>query len=372
MKNEILIFYDWYSPAFKAGGPIQSLNNLVAYLEKEHQVKILCSNKDNDNSILNVLSNSWTQISDSTSIWYNSETSIFKWIKFIKQQQSKIWYLNGIYSLRYNIIPILFKRKSQVVIAPRGMLQKGALSNKKFKKYIYIFLLNLFGGLKNVYWHATDEQEALDIKKCFPYCNKIFIVSNIPKPPVASIMVPDKKQGVLNLIYLSLISQKKNLHLLLKSIQNLNGVTLDIYGPIKDKNYWERKCKPALNEMQNIAKYKGEVEPANVQSIIANYDVFILLTNGENFGHAIYESLSVGRPILISNFTPWNNLKQRKIGVNIDIDNSMEIKEGIEYFRDMDYENFTKHCLNAYEYSKDFYFKKDILDKYKELFNIDQ
>ncbi len=269
MKNEILIFYDWYTPAFKAGGPIQSLNNLVAYLEKDHQVKILCSNKDNDNSLLNVLSNSWTQTSVSTSIWYNSETSVFKWIKFIKQQQSKIWYLNGIYSLRYNIIPIIFKRKSQVVIAPRGMLQAGALSNKKFKKYVYLFLLNLSGGLKNVHWHATDEQEALDIKKWFPKSNEIYVVSNIPKSPVPNIAFPDKKPGGLNLIYLSLISEKKNLHLLLKTIQNINGVTLDIYGPIKDKNYWERKCKPLLNEMQNIAKYKGEVEPINVQNTIA-------------------------------------------------------------------------------------------------------
>lgn len=371
MKNEILIFYDWYSPAFKAGGPIQSLNNLVAYLEKDHQVKILCSNKDNDNSILNVLSNSWTQISATTSIWYNSETSIFKWIKFIKQQQSKIWYLNGIYSLRYNIIPIIFKRKSKVVIAPRGMLQAGALSNKKFKKYIYLFLLNIFGGFKNVYWHATDEQEALDIKKWFPHSNKIFLVSNIPKSPIPSITIPEKKQGVLNLIYLSLISEKKNLHLLLKSIQDLKGVTLDIYGPIKDKNYWERKCKPLLNQMQNVAKYKGEVEPINVQNTIANYDVFILLTSGENFGHAIYESLSVGRPILISNFTPWDYLMEKNIGLNVDINNAVEIKEGIEYFRNLDYENFKNYCLNAYQFSKDFYFKKGVLDKYKELFKFE-
>ena len=49
---------------------------------------------------------------------------------------------------------------------------------------------------------------------------------------------------------------------------------------------------------------------------IARSDVFLLPTGGENFGHAIFEALSCGVPVLISDQTPWRGLEAiaRRLG----------------------------------------------------------
>jgi glycosyltransferase involved in cell wall biosynthesis len=43
------------------------------------------------------------------------------------------------------------------------------------------------------------------------------------------------------------------------------------------------------------------------REILHKYDLFILPTLNENFGHSIVESLSVGTPVLISDNTPWRS-----------------------------------------------------------------
>ena len=46
MKNSIFILTDWYSPGFRAGGPIQSCVNLVNALKDSYEVSVLTSDKD--------------------------------------------------------------------------------------------------------------------------------------------------------------------------------------------------------------------------------------------------------------------------------------------------------------------------------------
>jgi glycosyltransferase involved in cell wall biosynthesis len=43
---------------------------------------------------------------------------------------------------------------------------------------------------------------------------------------------------------------------------------------------------------------------------LAGYDLFLLPTRGENFGHAIFDALEVGLPVLISDQTPWRDLER--------------------------------------------------------------
>ncbi|MBK8087397.1 MAG: hypothetical protein IPK31_05310 [Chitinophagaceae bacterium] len=42
LKKRILIFYDHFYPAYKAGGPVQSLVNLVRELYKDYDFFIVC------------------------------------------------------------------------------------------------------------------------------------------------------------------------------------------------------------------------------------------------------------------------------------------------------------------------------------------
>ena len=197
------------------------------------------------------------------------------------------------------------------------MSKKGALTRKWFKKKIYLLYLQLTGLLTNTFWHATSEDEAIDIKKHFPNNKGIIEAPNIPKVPLESITTPLKERGKLRLVYLSLVNEHKNVLLLLQLIQSAKrDIVLEIYGPIIDMEYWEQ-CKSLIQQMPG--KVQGRGTTSRCTANIISIPRLILLTKGENFGHAIYESLSVGRPVITSYFTPWNDLQQKSAGANVDI-----------------------------------------------------
>ena len=87
--------------------------------------------------------------------------------------------------------------------------------------------------------------------------------------------------------------------------------------------------------------YHGEIAPDFVAEVLAQQHVFIMPSKSENFGHAIAESLSVGKPVITSNNTPWNNLEQNNAGINAaDV---LSIAKAISFFAELnqcDYNGF--------------------------------
>ena len=76
--------------------------------------------------------------------------------------------------------------------------------------------------------------------------------------------------------------------------------------------------------------YCGSVIPADIPDTFAQYDVFFFPTRGENYGHVIAESLSVGTPVLISDQTPWRNLKADGLGWDLSLQDSIAFINTIE------------------------------------------
>ena len=66
MKNQdkILILSNFYLPAFKGGGPIRSLSNMVTWLDDKYKFKVFTLNKDlnSKSAFENVKSNQWVKI----------------------------------------------------------------------------------------------------------------------------------------------------------------------------------------------------------------------------------------------------------------------------------------------------------------------
>ena len=57
----VLVAIDWYLPAYRAGGPIRSIANLVAALGDEIDFRIVCGNRDlGESEDLQVKANTWT------------------------------------------------------------------------------------------------------------------------------------------------------------------------------------------------------------------------------------------------------------------------------------------------------------------------
>jgi glycosyltransferase involved in cell wall biosynthesis len=259
------------------------------------------------------------------------------------------------YGMPWFLWPLQWWKKKKIavermIVCPRGMLQPGALAVKPWRKKIYFKGLRLLALCKGVVWHATTLEEADDIRRFAGQNARIVVAPNIPKWPLQQWLPPNKLLGRLQLIYLSLITEKKNLLLLLQALRLCQqSVQLDIYGPVVDTHYWQA-CEKQMQQMPPHIQvaYKGSVKPTAVQSTISQYDGLVLLTKGENFGHAIYESLSAARPVLISTFTPWRHLQEQQAGWDIPIDAVKSIANTIDELALMELHEWTPFCAGAH------------------------
>jgi len=364
----VTILYDWFYPAYKAGGPIQSLVNLTGALGNQIDIQIICRHTDYDDSILGVPTDEWIGFNGSR-VYYN--TRRFKAIRRIVDNDSVI-FINGIYSPIYSLLPIIFLRNRKIV-SVRGMLHPGGLESKRFKKRIFFRIWKVLGLHRRCEYHATDELEMSFIKTEFGQEVKVWVVPNLPRI-MGYMPLPGKIPGELRLCTVALISPLKNHLLVLKALASCkDAVQYDIYGPVKNTDYWV-ECMHVIETLpKNIqVRYHGDVHPNQVAKVLAKCHVYIQPSAAENFGHSIYEAMTCGRPVITSFFTPWLNLEERNAGKNVEITGTKAIEDAISYFaaRDkieieglglsarrlaldaMDLENVKKQYLEMFENSK--------------------
>ena len=94
----------------------------------------------------------------------------------------------------------------------------------------------------------------------------------------------------------------------------------------------------------------------------------LMPTKGENFGHVIFESMSAGCPVIISDKTPWNNLMEQQAGWDIPLLEPSIFVEAVEHCSRMDNEEYKKWSEGALVFVKDFFKKNEILEQNRQLF----
>ncbi len=358
---------------------MQSLTNLIVALNRQFELSVLTSAHDmhDDRPYETIKPDRWNQImlpnaARPIPVYYSSKSLQKDMIpRLIEEVNAEVLYLNGIYSRSYFLLPVRASQRTnvKVVVCPRGMLQKGALAIKPVKKRVYLTILRFTGLLDKVQWHATNDEEADDIRRQFPKNKGIVIAPNIPKAPYPAPIRISKKVGELKICYLSLITVKKNLLGLLLVLESLinENIFLDIYGPVNDTTYWE-DCKTIISKLQGRVSYKGLVPPVDVQQTLSGYHALTLFTRGENFGHVLFEALGVGRPVITSLFTPLRDLEQLRAGFNVDIDNLSDCQRALIKLVNTDQEQFDKSCQAAHLLGKASYDHLQPYEKYKVLF----
>ncbi len=343
----VVIFIPWFDPAFKAGGPVQSITNLVNNYQDNIKYKIFTGVHDVDGTLIDVTeTNKWVKYNDYTEVWYSNKKNPFpEFKKEIKIIKPDVVFITGIFSLDFNILPLLFLKSYHLILSVRGMLHPGALSQKKIKKLIFLNFLKLFKIQNKIRFHATDENEGKYIKDIFGNKSTIFIADNFPKKINRTVTI-HKEENKLILITVALISPMKNYDLIIRALQQSNAqIEYHIIGGIKDEAYWNQCLDLAHQLPKNIKViYHGEQQPQHIISFLQKAHVFIMPSKSENYGHAIIEALQSGLPVITSKHTPWNHLFEHKAGINLDL-TVPSVVDSIEVFSTMNqqvYEDWTR------------------------------
>ena len=381
-KRKVLIFTDWFLPGFKAGGPIQSIANLVAHCESEFNLSIVTRNNDFDLKEVKpypaIIPNTWMSLSKNTRVYYHKDNKLsLEAIKDISEEKYDTIYFNSLFSIYYTWLPLFFFRRqnAKLVLAPRGMLGAGALAIKATKKILFLSMLKALPIRRKIIWHATSEGEQNEIKNFFGINTKVVLAPNLP--PRRSIVwnQKPKSEGALKLFFLSRISQKKNLKGALEYltlIPNNLHVEFNIIGPIEDAAYWaesQRLIEKITYEKPTISiHYLGAINHDFLPGIIASFHAMLLPSFNENFGHVILDALAASCPVILSDQTPWLHLTSKSVGWDIPLNNPHAFGEAIATLARMDQAQFDTWSLSAFNEAYAFYNNPDIINQTKNLF----
>lgn len=376
-KKKILVFIDWFLPGYKAGGPIRSCANMIDHLKDDFDFYVITRNTDycEHTPYKDIAYNTWVKRENHLHIYYLSAENVNgKTIKkMLKETKFDRVYLNGVYSFYFTILPLWYLKASKVkiLLASRGMLSDHAIAVKSFKKKLFIFFAKIMGLFRHVTFHATSIQEASEIKKNFSQDAIIAVVPNLPKTQTTAYTAKRKEKGKINFISIGRIAPEKNtlfaLQLLAK--QEEGEICLDIFGAIYNQEYFNA-CERLVQKFpKNISvNFHGSVGEFEINRALEKAHFLLLPSTGENFGHAILESLSAGVPIIISDKTPWRNLTEKNVGWDIDLKDEKQFLTVLKACVLMDQEMYDAKAKMAFSLAKKFIEEEENIISNKKMF----
>lgn len=220
-----------------------------------------------------------------------------------------------------NIYPAQAVRGTKVahVMAPRGTLDPAALAYSARVKRVVWHMGQRRALAEATALHATSEAEAADIR-AQGLRQPIFLSPNgIDIPDLHPAGAPN---GSRTLLYLGRLHDKKGIDMLLTAWEPLSAEfedwTLRIVGKGSDGFVSDLKNRAAALPRVSV---EGPLYDAAKTQAMADADLFVLPTRGENFGMVVAEALAAGTPVLTTRGAPWSGLTTENCGwwVNPDV-----------------------------------------------------
>jgi len=344
-RPRVLTLLNTYLPGYKSGGPLRSIENLVAALGEEFEFRIITSDRDlgEKSPFPGVVTDRWVQVGQAAVMYLRPGLRglLGMWTQLRAVDQDTVLYINSVCERRSSMLPMFMRwlglcRPRRLVLAPRGEFALGALRLKRMRKLAYLGISRWLGVYQNLVWHATSAFEAADIRRQFPRARQIDVAAILPHADerdkkesevalasdIGGSVAPNhqdrpvKTPGRLRAVFIARCARMKNLSGALRLLAGVRGdVSFDIYGPVEDAKYWEECQRLIASLPPNIrVRHEGGIEHERVGQIFAEYDLFLFPTLGENYGHVICEALASGCPVLISDRTPWRDLEKEGVG----------------------------------------------------------
>jgi len=252
------------------------------------------------------------------------------------------------------------------------MLSSGSLGVKSQKKKFFLLLSKTFGLFTKCIFHATTEDEKSAIQNAYGINTKVIVAQNLPEKKNIPFYKKQKEDNQLKLVSIARVAPEKNTLYALEILRDVKAqIIFDIYGPIYNKEYWN-KCKSVINQLpvNIVVNYKDALKHDKIDKTLKNYHVLFLPSTGENFGHIIIEAMSNSCIPLISDKTPWKNLEQKNIGFDLSLNDKEKYVEAIEKLALMDVDELNLISKAANLYATNIINDKNIIEDYDKLFQL--
>jgi glycosyltransferase involved in cell wall biosynthesis len=376
-RLKILITIDWFLPAYKAGGPIQSIANLLNRTKDDFDYYVATSNSDLYQPLdLEKESLNMWQSKDGYRIVYLDPAH--QTLKYYKQlflvENFDVIYMNSLFSKKFTLLPLLiFKNKPiRKVLAPRGMLGEGALKIKPIKKNLFLKVFKALNVHHKVNWHATAQSEVNEIIKHFGQQCKVVLAPNLSTKIESTDLYKLKDENKINVFFLSRIAIKKNLLSAITYLAQIHpkfDVNFSIIGPIDEAIYWKNCCAEIEKLPSHICvNYLGAIPHHEITKHLKNQHVLLLPTQHENFGHVIMESWQNGCPVIISDQTPWRELQKDHLGFDIPLAKPDKFSRVIEQMASMSENQFNNWVMSSVNFAQKFTNNPKLIEQNKALF----
>ena len=315
--SRVAVFAALFPPAFLGGGPIRTLEALLSSAPRRFSISLLTSDRDlNAHGRLPVASNQWVKVRQAKVYFASIDNPVrlIQALHRLRLDRPQVLYLNSFFNPKLSILPQLLWRagfwgRSRRLVAPRGEFGHGALQRRTFKKRAFIFVYRLLRLDRDVWWHASSEGEAADIVRVWGSAAQVVIREDETSLPSTALSVPETRPESFGLraAVLGRVVEHKGLMVLLQALATVAApVILDVFGPEEDATFAAR-CRVAASRLPDHVRieFRGILAPEVVRSTLSSYDVLLMPTAGENFGHVIAESLSASCPVVCTPYTPW-------------------------------------------------------------------
>ncbi|MCQ4035399.1 glycosyltransferase [Kaistella montana] len=283
----------------------------------------------------------------------------------LRNKSFDIVHQHSLWTSKSLVTSLLNKNGAKTCIAAHGTLSEFALKKSKFKKEIALALFERNNLNKVSVLHATSEYEIEDYKR-IGLENPIAYIDN----GVGTTIMLEKGDGEAFksnyqlpsdkkiLLYLSRITPKKGLDMLLPAIAELkehfDDWILVIVG--NDEFNYQLEVEKIVKEL-NLENKIFIIEPQYGKDKFNAFDAadfFILPSYSEGSPMVVVDALAYGLPVITTKSSSWKDLNENKCGYWVDI-NKDAIKQSLLRMIALNDHQLFEYGENA---------KKLVIDKY--------
>ena len=329
-----------FHPATFYGGPISATWGLSKKLaENGYEIYVSTTNANGDEK-LSVESNHFLEKENHVFVKYYNEQIINKfsfsflfgiWFDIKKSDIVYIQYLFH-YTVLFSLLFSVFQKK-KIVVCPRGSFSFFTLNNKFI--LIKLLWLNFFVRpfLKKIIWQACSYLEEKDILNKFPNADVKVINDGIDYEAFQNSILVSRNE-LLNKFTGITFNDVSNIFFSMGRLHKIKGfdVLIDAFNLLLEKDKYAkliiagaddgvwRKLKNQINKLNlgSSVFLIGAVNFEDKKLLFNNCDYFTLASEFESFGIVIAEALSCGKPVVISNKTPWKDIQINNCGILAD------------------------------------------------------